>query len=260
MTVSLIITTYNWSEALNVVLKSVLKQSRLPDEVIVADDGSGIATAECIEEIGETTSVPIHHVWQEDKGFRAASARNKAIRASNCDYLVLIDGDMLLHEKFIEDHLACAQKDTFMQGSRVLLTEEKTADVLSLPENVFRFSFFEKGLKNRKNTIYSRVLCKLFSKQKKGIRGIKTCNFALYREDAYRVNGFNECFVGWGREDSEFVVRLMNAGIARKDVKFSAIAYHLYHRENTRDSLPLNDKMLQEAILEKKRWCTKGLQ
>jgi len=260
MTVSLIITTYNWPEALNVVLKSALKQSRFPDEVIVADDGSGIATAECIEEMGKTTSVPIHHVWQEDKGFRAASARNKAIRASNCDYLVLIDGDMLLHEKFIEDHLACAQKDTFMQGSRVLLTEEKTADVLSLPENVFRFSFFEKGLKNRKNTIYSRVLCKLFSKQKKGIRGIKTCNFALYREDAYRVNGFNECFVGWGREDSEFVVRLMNAGIARKDVKFSAIAYHLYHRENTRDSLPLNDKMLQEAILEKKRWCTKGLQ
>ena len=150
MTVSLIITTYNWPEALNVVLKSALKQRRLPDEVIVADDGSGIATAECIEEIGETTSVPIHHVWQEDKGFRAASARNKAIRASKCDYLVLIDGDMLLHEKFIEDHLACAQKDTFMQGSRVLLTEEKTADVLSLPANVYRFSFFEKGLKNRK--------------------------------------------------------------------------------------------------------------
>ena len=258
MTVSLIITTYNWPEALEVVIKSALDQSILPNEIIIADDGSGTATSQLIQDLAKTSPVPMYHAWQEDKGFRAASARNNAIRQASCNYLILIDGDMLLHETFIEDHISCAQRDTFVQGSRVLLSEEKTREVLF--RKVYRFSFFERGLKNRKNTIYSRMLCKLFSKQRKSIKGIKTCNFALYAEDAYKVNGFNECFVGWGREDSEFAVRLMNAGIARRDVKFNAIAYHLYHMENTREALPSNDKILYDAVTLKKRWCEKGLQ
>lgn len=257
MTVSLIITTYNWHEALELVLISAMKQSILPDEIIIADDGSGIETLNIIEKIKKESSVPLHHAWQADEGFRAASARNAAIRQASGEYLILIDGDMILHPHFIEDHLSCAKKDTFIQGSRVLLQEEKTKEVLN--QKIDHFSFFEKGLKNRKNTIHSNLLFRLFSKNRDTLKGIKTCNFALYKEDAYKVNGFNEAFVGWGREDSEFAVRLMNAGIKRRDVKFHAIAYHLYHPENARASLAQNDKMLQDAIELKLDWCSEGL-
>ena len=257
MTVSLIITTYNRPQALELVLKSAIEQSVIPNEIIIADDGSDDETVELIHRMAKKSSVPIHHAWQEDEGFRAASARNKAIRQADSEYLILIDGDMLLHPKFVEDHLEQAENNTFVQGSRVLLTEGRTKEVLQ--RKAYHFSFVSKGLKNRKNAIRSNILSKIFSQKQNTIKGIKTCSFALYKRDAYRVNGFNEAFTGWGREDSEFAVRLMNAGIARKDVKFNAIAYHLYHHENTRASLPLNDRILEDAIALKKTWCEQGL-
>ncbi|AKF24346.1 family 2 glycosyl transferase [Sulfurovum lithotrophicum] len=257
MTVSLIITTYNWPQALELVLKSVMEQSIVPNEIVIADDGSGPGTAELIQRIAKECIVPVYHAWQEDEGFRAASVRNKAIRQANSDYLVLIDGDMILHPKFMEDHLKQAKSNTFIQGSRVLLTEHRTQEVLL--HKVYRFSFFSQGLQNRKNAIHSNILSKIFSQRRSTLKGIKTCNFSLYKEDAYKVNGFNEAFIGWGREDSEFAARLMNAGIERKDVRFNAIAYHLYHRENTRVSLPLNDQILEDTIVLKEKWCAKGL-
>jgi len=257
MTVSLIITTYSWPQALILVLNSVMQQTILPDEIVIADDGSTSETSELIENMAKESIIPIHHVWQPDKGFRAASARNGAIRKAFGEYLILVDGDMVLHPYFIEDHLFCAKRGTFVQGSRVLLKREKSKEVLQ--RKIYYFSFFEKGLGNRKNAIHSNLLFRFFSKECDTIKGVKTCNFALYRDDAYKVNGFNEAFVGWGREDSEFALRLMNAGVKRRDVKFYAIAYHLYHPENTRKSLPDNDKRLQEAIELKMQWCEKGL-
>ena len=257
MTTSVIVTTYNWPEALFLTLKSLFSQTTLPDEVIVADDGSGESTRNLIASLKSEAPFALIHSWQEDKGFRAAAARNNAIRKAGSEYLILIDGDMILHPKFVEDHIEQAESNTFIQGSRVLLTESRTKEVLL--QKAYRFSVVSKGLKNRKNAIHSNILSEIFSHKRNTIKGIKTCNFALYKKDAYKVNGFNEAFIGWGREDSEFAVRLMNAGIARKDVKFNAIAYHLYHHENTRASLPLNDQVLENAIASKKKWCDEGL-
>ncbi|MEA3420004.1 MAG: glycosyltransferase family 2 protein [Campylobacterota bacterium] len=257
MTVSLIVTTYNWPQALALVLISAMDQTVLPDEIVMADDGSISETAELIRNIAKESMVPIYHAWQPDEGFRAASARNGAIRRASGEYLILIDGDMILHPRFIEDHLSYAKRGTFVQGSRVLLDEKKSEEVLQ--KRQYGFSLFEAGIHNRKNAFHSNMLYSLFSKDNSSLKGIKSCNFALFREDIDRVNGFNEDFIGWGREDSELAVRLMNAGIKRRDIRFHAIAYHLYHRENTRTSLPENDERLQEAIAQKKIWCDKGL-
>ncbi len=258
MTTSLIITTYNWVEALELVFLSILQQSILPDEVIVADDGSSIKTKKLIEKYQDFFPIELHHFWQEDDGFRAASARNGAIRMSQGSYLILIDGDMVLHPLFVEDHLSFAKEGAFLQGSRVLIDKEKTLEIIYSKK--ITFSFYQKGLSNRKNAIHMKCLASLCSGYRSTIQGIKSCNFSLHRTDAYKVNGFNEAFVGWGREDSEFAVRLMNAGIKRRDLKFHAIAYHLYHPENTRKSLPQNDEKLQSAIDKKMVWCTEGLQ
>ena len=82
---------------------------------------------------------------------------------------------------------------------------------------------------------------------------------AFWREDVIKVNGFNEAFIGWGREDSEFIVRILNSGIRRKSLKFGDVGFHLYHPENTRATLQENDDILAETIAMQKQRCEKGI-
>ncbi len=257
MRVSLIVTTYNRPDALKLVLESALRQSRMPDEIIVADDGSKHETYSVVSDFKKKSALPLHHVWQEDQGFRAAAIRNAAIRKATGEYLILIDGDMILHREFVEDHIRCCETGVFIQGGRVLIAKQQTEEMLHTAYNVP--GFFSSGLNNRKNAIHAPVLCQIFARRTKRLGGVRTCNFSLFKADAYRVNGFDEAFVGWGREDSEFAARLLNAGIERKDIRFAAIAFHLYHEEASRQALPENDRILQCTIADQKTWCQKGL-
>lgn len=257
MKLSLIVTTYNSPSALELSLLSALSQTRLPDEIIVADDGSGSETAQLIERIGSESPIPILHSWQENKGFRAAMSRNRAIALSSGEYLVMIDGDMVLDPYFIEDHLMAACRGYFVQGGRILISSERTAKMAD--DKNIRLHWYSLGITNRKNALRSQWLSGLFSTSSTSLGGIKTCNFALFRDDALRVNGFDNEFIGWGREDSEFANRLLCAGIKRKNLKFSAAAYHLYHIENARATLPENDLRLQQSIDQKRIWCEDGV-
>jgi len=257
MRVSLIITTYNRPEALMQVLNSVEEQSILPDEVIIADDGSDYSTNNCIEKFAKKSSLNVIHSWQKDKGFRVARSRNKAIAKSTCEYIILIDGDLILHTKFIEDHLKQSELGFFIQGSRVLIDQESTIEALKNNRN--KFSFFSKGLSNRKNSIHSNLLSIIFMKKLKSIKGIKTCNFSFYKKDCIEINGFNNKIEGWGREDSEFVVRILNSGIKRKNILFNAIQFHLWHPNSSRELLEKNEKILKETIQSKLKWSEDGL-
>ena len=257
MRVSLIITTYNRPDALLLVLRSIEGQITLPYEVIIADDGSTNDTKEVITSFQEKSDILVIHSWQEDSGFRVAKSRNKAISKSNGDYIVLVDGDMILHPEFINDHINNAQPSYFVQGSRVLLTQDKTKQALD--QQKINFSLLSNGLQNRKNAIHSNSLTTLFSNTKNTLRGIKSCNLAFFKQDCISVNGFNNEFVGWGREDSEFIMRLLNSGINRKNVRFNAIQFHLWHHENKRDSLEKNEAILQNTINNQIKWCDSGL-
>ena len=257
MRVSLIITTYNRPDALLLVLRSIGLQTLIPHEVIIADDGSGDDTKDTILTFQKTSDLNIIHSWQKDNGFRAAKSRNKAVAKSNSDYIILIDGDMILHPEFIQDHFNNAEPSYFIQGTRVLLTENATKDALR--DMNINFSFFSQGIQNRKNTIHSNFLSKLFSKKKNYLRGIKTCNMAFFKKDCINVNGFNNDFEGWGKEDSEFVVRLLNNGINRKNIRFNAVQFHLWHNENTRASLKQNEVIFNNAIDNKTKWCDNGI-
>tara|TARA_B100000767_G_scaffold14773_1_gene14112 strand:+ start:89 stop:874 length:786 start_codon:yes stop_codon:yes gene_type:complete len=257
MQISLIITTYNQPDALMLVLKSVECQGLVPNEVIIADDGSNENTQELIADFIANSSLNIIHSFQKDKGFRAAKSRNKAISKAKSEYIILIDGDMILHRNFIYDHKKNAQAGYFVQGGRVLLSQKKSNEVLK--NSYLFFDLFSYGLKNRKNAIYSNFLSKLFSRKKNYLRGLKTCNVAFYRKDCISVNGFNNNFEGWGREDSEFFIRLINKGITRKTLKFNAIQYHLWHDEASRNSLSRNDQLLKKTIDENLNWCDDGI-
>jgi len=257
MRVSLIIATYNWPESLILALRSIEKQTIAPEEVVIADDGSTAETKEIINKFQKDSDLNIIHSWQEDNGFRVAKSRNKAIAKSCGNYIILIDGDIILHPKFVQDHVNNAKVGYFMQGSRVLLSQDITEQIII--SNRISFSFFSKGMKGRKNSIHSNFLSKIFSTKKNYLRGIKTCNIAFFRQDFINVNGFNNEFEGWGREDSEFVVRLFNTGINRKNLRFNAIQYHLWHKDNDRKHLDYNNQLLQNSINQKLKVCKKGI-
>ena len=162
-----------------------------------------------------------------------------------------------MHSEFINDHIQNAEKGYFVQGSRVMLTEKKTKEILKSTK--YKFHFFSKGLMNRKNVIHSNILSKLFTIKSKSINGIRSCNLGFYRIDCFKVNGFNNDFVGWGREDSEFIVRLFNIGIQRKNMRFRGIQFHLWHEENTNVALSKNNLTLRNSIKNEIKWCENGI-
>ena len=257
LSTSLIISTYNREDALELTLLGILKQSELPDEIIIADDGSGEATRDTLERYRKKFPIPIVHCWHEDLGFRLSAIRNKAIAMASGDYIIMIDGDIIAHPHFIKSHKRNARKGQFVQGSRVLLQEKFTAQVLV--EKRINFSFFNWGIKNRLNTIYSPILSKLISFYNNKPNRIRGANLSFWKEDVLQINGFNEDFVGWGREDSEFAVRMKNLGIVRKHMKFAGFGYHLYHKESSRESLVKHDHILEQAIVHQLKACDNGI-
>ena len=218
MRTSLIISTYNREDALDLVLKSVSALKVHPHEVIIADDGSGPKTAELIHRHQKSFPIPLIHCHQEDKGFRLSHIRNKATALSSGDHLIFIDGDMLVHPYFVHDHRIHTREGLFIQGSRVLLHKETT--LTSIQQGLHRFSPF-----------------------------------------SIKVNGFNEAFIGWGREDSECIIRMLHSGIERFNLRLGGIAYHLWHKEHVNpELLQKNNQELRLAIEEYRMWCAEGLQ
>ncbi|EPV5182549.1 glycosyltransferase family 2 protein [Campylobacter coli] len=255
-TCTLIITTYNQPKRLALVLDSVKNLDPLPNEVLIADDGSKEDTAKLIQEYQKKFPCALKHIWQEDKGFRAAASRNKAINASSSEYIILIDGDMILEKSFIADHLKFASLKTILQGSRTILNENESEEILK--NNDFKLAFKKKKLKNKKNDFLAYLIYnfskidKNFFKKSQLVKGSKTCNMSFYKSDFEVIKGFNEKFVGWGREDSEFVARfLFNNGLFRR-LKFNALAYHIYHEENSKSMLENNHEIYLDTIKNKK--------
>ena len=256
---SLIISTYNWPEALNLCLLSVKALNVLPNEVIIADDGSADSTRLLIEKFQNDFPVPIKHIWQPDKGFQLAKIRNKGIAASSCNYIIQIDGDLILHPMFISDHVAFSKQGAFTGGSRVLLNKPYSEKLLKA--NKIKVRLLNNGATNKLNGLHFKTLTDYFSERYKvnDIYYLRGCNMAFWRDDLVKVNGYNEDLTGWGREDNEIAIRLVNNGIKKRTLKFGAIVYHIYHPENKKTTLNKNDGLLDAAIKTESTVCLKGL-
>lgn len=260
ITCSLIIATYNWPEALRLSLKSALDQSHPPDEIIIADDGSRQETKDLIEEFTNQSLVPIVHIWHPDEGFRLAGIRNKAIKAAKYDYIIQTDGDVILHRNFIFDHLKFAQKDAFLCGSRVSLAPGTSKQLLA--KSVFTgLSTSDIPLAAMLNSLripwLSTYLADRYKKKKLYV--LRGCNMSFWRSDLFKVNGYNEDITGWGSEDFELAMRLINSSVRKRFLKFGGIVYHIYHKENSREKLKQNEEILRKTIADKNTWTDHGI-
>ena len=248
--ISVIVTTYSRDDALAAVLRSLAQQSDSNFEVIVADDGSGPATAALVEAWKARVGHRVEHVWHPDDGFRAAEIRNRAILAARGSYCVFLDGDCVVRRNFIAAHRRLAERGCFVSGNRVLLSAELTARVLredQAPEtwSVLRWLRERRsGGVNRLAALLSLPLGPLRRLRASAWEGVRSCNLAIWRSDLDLVDGFDADYSGWGKEDSDIVVRLLHAGVKRKDGNFATGVIHLWHEEADRGRLSENEGRL----------------
>lgn len=262
---SIIVSTYNREDALDAVLRSLAGQSDLDFEVVVADNGSTAATAAVIETWRAKLGRRLEHVWQEDRGFRLAEIRNRAIMAARGSYCIFLDGDCLVRPNFITVHRRLAEPGWFVTGNRILLSAGLTSRVLReklMPEgwNYARWLAERRrdGI-NRLSALLHLPLGVLRRLRQRQWRGARACNLAVWRADLDRVDGFDADYSGWGREDSDFIVRLLRAGVRRKDGTFATGVLHLWHAEADRSQLSANESKLSEIVAGDRVRARRGL-
>jgi len=260
--ISVIVTTYNWPKVLEACINSLLAQQDKKFEVIIADDGSTQETQALIKKISLQSTIPIKHVYHQDQGFRAGTIRNKAVAASQGNYLIFIDGDCVVFPHFIKRHRQLAEQNYFVPGNRVLLSQAFTH--FSLQNNVqlytqSGFIFIKLWLQRKINRLLPLIYIPFsFFRYLHPDQWEKamTCNLAMYKKEFITVNGFDEAFEGWGYEDSDLVIRLIHNGIKRKEGRFSTPVLHHWHKQNdqskhdenfNRLTLRLNDKSFIRA-------------
>jgi glycosyltransferase involved in cell wall biosynthesis len=264
--ISVIITTYNWEDALSACVHSLFAQEDLAFEIIIADDGSKTATTALINQLGKQSPVSLKHCFHKDKGFRAGTIRNKAVTMSTGDYLLFIDGDCIVFPYFIKRHRQFAKKGYFVPGNRVLLSQYFTQRVLKEHLPLYQqstLSFIKWRLQGYINRLLPLIYLpfeKFRLSHPQRWQKAMTCNLALWKNDFIAVNGFDQLFEGWGYEDSDLVIRLIHLGIKRKEGRFALPVLHLWHSQNDRNAEQENYQRLMQRLNDKKFiWAEQGL-
>jgi len=263
--ISIIVTTYDRADALDAVLRSLSRQIDRDFEVVVADDGSGPETAALIGDWKTRLGAPLKQVWHEHRDFRAGEIRNRGIRASEGRICIFLDGDCIARPDFVTRHRALAEPGWFVTGNRVLLTERLTAKVLSEKLEPAQWGTadwigqrFSGGL-NRLAPVLNLPLGPLRRMNATEWEGARSCNLAIWRADLDRVDGFDAIFSGWGKEDSDLVIRLINAGVRRKDGRYATGVLHLAHPPADRARLPENERLLAQVIESRRVRAERGM-
>jgi glycosyltransferase involved in cell wall biosynthesis len=263
--ISVIVSTFEREDALDAVLRSLAGQSDRDFEVVVADDGSGPATAALVERWKGRFGQRLAHVRHEHRGFRAAEIRNRAILAAHGTYCLFLDGDCMARPDFVAVHRRLAEAGCFVTGNRILLSEALTQRVLReglAPENWGMAEWLAeraRGGINRLAALLHLPLGPLRHLRARRWRGARSCNLGVWRADLDRVDGFDADYSGWGREDSDLLVRLLHAGLTRKDGSFATGVLHLWHAQADRAMLSENERRLSDSLAGDRIRARRGL-
>lgn len=256
--ISVVLATYNWPQALRLCLQGLSEQTDKNFEVVIADDGSTDETAQLIKSCSQSLDIKIKHVWQQDVGFRKAMVLNKAMAESVGEYLVFLDGDCLAQPDFIERHRKLSQSGVMVTGSRVLLGKILTEQLCESGHWSYK-NFLSNALSYRLAGELNKIFPLIFRVPDNSMRlyknfvwrRIKGCNMAVWREDALKIQGFDENLQGWGHEDADFVFRLQQAGIRRKSGAWATEVLHLWHPSASQENAAKNAEIVRAKILAK---------
>lgn len=262
--ISVVITTYNRSDALAPVLAALACQDDRAFEIIVADDGSTQEHQDAIQACALQLGLALRHVWHPDVGFTASRVRNLGVAAARGSYIVLLDGDCVPDTDFIRRHRLLAEPGYLVNGSRVLLSQRLTQAAIDGAVRLHQQSAaFWLGQRLRgdasKLTARWRLPDWRLRKQTAFVwKGIRSCNMGVWKADFEAVNGFDESFVGWGHEDADFVLRLHNAGIHRKNGFAATEVYHLWHPQASRNEASQNAETVRMRMQSRQVLSTMG--
>jgi len=259
--IAVVISTYNRPDFLYLVLKAYQQQTDPNFVIYIADDGSGEETAGLIKLFRRNYPVSIDHIWHEDRGFRKAMVHNLAIRRIREPYILFTDGDCIPLPGLIEAHRRLAKKGALISGSRILLSRAWTERLClqrRLPASSNLPVWVWRRLCGDVNRVFPRFIHPYTSAPHQRLKGIRGCHISCWREDILHVDGFDETYAGWGREDSDLVARLFHAGIRRRDLRGLPVL-HLWHPEERRTGLDYSDRMLRQCLHEHRIRARKGL-
>jgi glycosyltransferase involved in cell wall biosynthesis len=240
------------------------RQSFAEFEVIIADDGSTEQNQAWIKKIIHTKKFPVNHIWHEDLGWRKTTILNKAVKASQSDYLIFIDGDCIPHKHFVREHMKNKESGIILSGRRLNLSKEfsesLTARSISkgfLEKNILLWLWhgIQKKTRHAEKGLYLPLLRPFLKLKSKELLG---CNFSIYKDDLYRINGFDERYMAptFG-EDTDIEYRARLLGIKIKSVRNLAVQYHLYHKLLDRKNE--NQKIFEETKKNKAAFTSYGL-
>ncbi|UHG94442.1 glycosyltransferase family 2 protein [Spirosoma oryzicola] len=259
-TCSVLVTTYNRPESLVLCLESLFQQSHLPTEIIVCDDGSGEATQQLIQQLQKRSPVPLLHVWQADLGFRLARVRNLGLKTATSEYIIQLDGDVILHRHYVIDHLRHAKKGFFFSGNQYHIPHDVTQLMLTNSSASVHTSLkLAKWNWRRLRCLPLQKPMLYFYHWKTHYEYVLGSNMSFWRQDLFRVNGYDEQFSGWGWEDIDLALRLMQLGCTLRFLRFGAIQYHLDHPKSSRAQEDTNRMRALQIIQEKRFACEQGL-
>jgi len=256
---TVILAFYNRVDYLKLVLAGFDRQSFKEFEIIIADDGSSTEAVHEVEKLAAGFPYSITHLWHEDKGFRKNKILNQAIKAAKSDFLIFVDADCVPHPDFVSEHLKCFQMGNCLTGRRVNLSERITR--MLTPQNIkegfleknmlllISDGIFGKSIDIEKGFYFKNsFLRKFFNKKKRGLLG---CNFSIYKEDFFKINGFDERYeapsIG---EDSDVEYRLSLCGVKVESLNNIAVQYHLYHKLQARpeENLVLFEEVKKQRV------------
>jgi len=238
--ISAIVTTFDRPEHLRRCIASLEVQTLAPEDVVIADDGSAPAHVRVIEALIARSPLTIRHARQERDGYRIAASRNNAVRRSAGDLLFFTDADVVLFPNVLECHAAAAEGGRWVTGSAVQLTaeeseraseeliREKRLGELWPPPGDPRLALLRGAHgRFRRKALLARLWPTEHRCRRVHLLGYQA---TVPREAFARVNGFDEGFRGWGREDIDLGLRLQLAGVRGRGVHAASRALHLFHR------------------------------
>ncbi len=233
--VSVIVSAFEGFSALPLVLLGLARQTVLPAEVLIADDGSNPSLVETVKAISKSLPFPVTHVWQPSEGFRASRSRNNAIHLAAGNILGFLDQDTVPHHNWLEVHLKHVAPGRVCLARIFPLTEDETRN---LTHDTVRSGEFEQWQapqhweklrgQQRKYCFYA-FMRRLRLPFKPTRPSLSSGNISACRDDVLAVNGFDEDYVGWGQEDDDLGRRLYLNGVRPVPILTRAFTTHAWH-------------------------------